>query len=196
LYTETQVIPNEVRNLCNLDGHYGLFIKNPVRFNNSLDLFSEGIAMMIIRKAVQEDIGVIAGFQQKMAMETENLSLDESLLINGVGNVFRNPSLGFYLIAQDNDRVIASMLLTPEWSDWRNSLFLWIQSLYVIPEYRKKGVFRMMYEHVRRMVQDSGDYAGLKLYVDESNTPAQKTYRQVGMRSSHYRLFEWNKFDY
>jgi ribosomal protein S18 acetylase RimI-like enzyme len=122
--------------------------------------------------------------------------LDESLLINGVGNVFRNPSLGFYLLAQDNDRVIASMLLTPEWSDWRNSLFLWIQSLYVIPEYRKKGVFRMMYEHVMRMVQDSVDYAGMKLYVDESNTPAQKAYRQVGMKSSHYRLFEWNKFDY
>ena len=151
---------------------------------------------MTIRKAEKKDIRTIAEFQQKMARETENLQLDETVLVKGVGSVFENPSLGFYLLAQDEGRVIASMLLTPEWSDWRNSLFLWIQSLYVIPEYRKKGVFRMMYDHVRNMVSESDEYAGLKLYVDKGNTRAQEVYRRVGMEASHYNLFEWNKMEY
>lgn len=149
-----------------------------------------------IRKATREDIHVIARFQQKMALETERLELDAPTLLLGVENVFLDPSRGFYLVAQTDDEVIASMLLTPEWSDWRNSLFLWIQSLYVVPEYRKKGVFRMMYEHVRQLVMDSPGYAGLKLYVDQGNALAQEVYRQVGMKSSHYNLFEWNKLDY
>jgi len=151
---------------------------------------------MTIRKAEKNDIRTIAEFQQKMAHETEHLQLDESVLVDGVGSVFDNPSLGFYLLAQDEAQVIASMLLTPEWSDWRNSLFLWIQSLYVIPEYRKKGVFRMMYDHVRNMVSESDEYAGLKLYVDKGNTRAQEVYRKVGMEASHYNLFEWNKMEY
>lgn len=151
---------------------------------------------MKIRKAAEDDIPVIAGFQQKMAYETEKLDLDENVLLDGVGNVFKDPSKGFYLLAVDQGQVVGSMLLTPEWSDWRNSLFLWIQSLYVIPPYRKRGVFRMMYEHVRNMVLASGEYAGLKLYVDKENTPAQDVYRKVGMKDSHYNLFEWNKHDY
>jgi ribosomal protein S18 acetylase RimI-like enzyme len=151
---------------------------------------------MIIRKANFDDVPVIAGFQKKMADETEQLKLDETLLLKGVGQVFKDPSKGFYLLAVEGGIVVASMLLTPEWSDWRNSLFLWIQSLYVIPEYRKKGVFRKMYEHVKKMVQESGEYAGLKLYVDRGNTLAQAVYRQVGMKASHYNLYEWNKMDY
>jgi ribosomal protein S18 acetylase RimI-like enzyme len=151
---------------------------------------------MRIRKATKEDIPVIAEFQQKMADETEKLKLDGNILLQGVGNVINDPSRGFYLLAVDQERIVGSMLLTPEWSDWRNSLFLWIQSLYVIPEYRKRGVFRMMYEHVRDMVQSSHEYAGLKLYVDRENTPAQAVYRKVGMKDSHYYLFEWNKLEY
>lgn len=151
---------------------------------------------MTIRKATQEDIGIIAGFQQKMARETENLSLDGPTLIKGVTNVFLDPSKGFYLVAQENDEVIASMLLTPEWSDWRNSLFLWIQSLYVLPEYRKQGVFRNLYDHVKKIVMDSEGYAGIKLYVDKENARAQTVYRQVGMEASHYNLYEWSKLDF
>lgn len=151
---------------------------------------------MIVRKANRKDIRTIARFQQKMAYETERLELDDRTLLNGVENVFLDPSKGFYLVAQEKEAVIASMMLTPEWSDWRNSLFLWIQSLYVLPEYREKGVFRMMYEHVREMVLDSDTYAGLKLYVDQGNTRAQEVYRKVGMTASHYNLFEWNKFSY
>ena len=151
---------------------------------------------MIIRKATTDDIRTIAAFQQKMAYETESLELDSEVLLEGVGNVFRDPSKGFYLVAQEKESIIASMLLTPEWSDWRNSLFLWIQSLYVIPAYRRKGVFRMMYDHVQQMVRESDGYAGIKLYVDQGNERAQEAYRRVGMKASHYNLFEWNKFNY
>jgi len=152
---------------------------------------------MVIRKAVQDDISVIVKFQQEMAYETENLSLDKSVLNKGVGNVFQDPAKGFYLLAQkENETIIATMLLTPEWSDWRNSLFLWIQSLYILPEYRHRGIFRKMYTYVKEMVADSDDYAGLKLYVDKNNIIAQKVYQQVGMQASRYKLFEWNKMNY
>lgn len=151
---------------------------------------------MIIRKAIEKDITDIVGFQQKMAQETEGITLDEFLVSRGVEHVFKDPSRGFYLVVENQDTLIASMLLTPEWSDWRNALFLWIQSLYVIPEFRKKGIFRKMYDHVKEMVENTDEYAGLKLYVDEDNKPAQKAYLQVGMKASHYHLFEWNKLNY
>jgi len=152
--------------------------------------------MMTIRKATENDIRTIAKFQQKMAYETEQLELDEETLIRGVGNVLKDPSKGFYLLAQENGNVIASMLLTPEWSDWRNSLYLWIQSLYVLPEHRKTGVFSKLYGYVRDLVMHSDEYAGLKLYVDKDNSAAQEAYRRVGMKASHYNLFEWNKSDH
>ena len=151
---------------------------------------------MIIRKAVQDDISVIVEFQQEMAFETEKISLDESILKKGVGRIFKDPAKGFYILAQENNIIIASMLLTPEWSDWRNSLFLWIQSLYILPEYRHRGVFRKMYTYIKEKVAASDDYAGLKLYVDKDNSIAHKVYHQVGMQTSHYNLFEWNKINY
>jgi ribosomal protein S18 acetylase RimI-like enzyme len=149
--------------------------------------------MVLIREAVRNDVSVIADFQQKMATETEDLKLDGNRVFNGVDSVLSDPSKGFYLVAEEGDNVVGSMLLTPEWSDWRNGFFLWIQSLYVIPEYRKKGVFRMMYDFVKERVTSSGEFVGIKLYVDQHNETAQKAYEKVGMESSHYRLFEWNK---
>ena len=148
---------------------------------------------MNIRKAIRSDISVIVDFQVKMALETEQVQLDVSLLQKGVEAVFDDPSKGFYIVTEDDQRVIASMLLTPEWSDWRNSFFLWIQSLFVMSEYRKMGVFRKMYDFTQKMVNGSDDYAGIKLYVDKRNIKANDTYRNVGMLDNHYDLFEWNK---
>lgn len=146
-----------------------------------------------IHKARQKDIPYIVDFQQKMAFETEGLKLDNQKLIKGVSKVFDNPAKGFYLIVEVEGKPIASVLLTPEWSDWRNSTFLWIQSLYVMPNFRKLGVFRQIYSYVKSMVDSSAEYAGIKLYVDEHNIIAQKAYSQVGMQHSHYHLFEWEK---
>lgn len=150
---------------------------------------------MEITVASTDDITGIVEFQQKMALETEQLSLDENTVYKGVQAVFSNPAKGNYVVAKDKDTLVASMLLTPEWSDWRNATFLWIQSLYVLPSYRKKGIFRKMYDFVKKTVNDSNHYAGIKLYVATENELAQDVYKNVGMTSSHYRLFEWNKIE-
>lgn len=163
---------------------------------NLLDLPSIEKYTMEIRKARIRDIQAIVDFQQRMAHESEGIVLDNEVLTQGVQRVFEDHSKGFYLIAEDNGQAVASMLLTPEWSDWRNRLYLWIQSLYVLPEFRKKGVFGKLYEHVRGLVNSSDEYAGLKLYVAEKNQSAQEVYLRVGMKRSHYQLFEWNKFKY
>ena len=147
-----------------------------------------------IHKAQQKDIPYIVEFQQKMAFETEGLQLNNSILTKGVNTLFNHPEKGFYLVVISEETTIASVLLTPEWSDWRNSTFLWIQSLYVMPDFRKLGVFRQMYSNVKSMVDSSEEYAGIKLYVDEHNLVAQIAYSHVGMRHSHYRLFEWEKY--
>lgn len=151
---------------------------------------------MVVRKAHPEDLPVIVDFQQKMAEETENISLNEGVLKNGVERIFTDPSKGFYLLVEEEGSIIACMMLTPEWSDWRNRLFLWIQSLYVLPEYRQQGIFRKMYKHVKMLVNNSEEYAGLKLYVARENKVAQEVYYKIGMQSSHYQLFEWNKMDF
>ncbi|MEZ5081907.1 MAG: GNAT family N-acetyltransferase [Bacteroidales bacterium] len=150
---------------------------------------------MEISVAFPEDIERIVEFQQKMAQETEQISLDNYTVSLGVQAVFSNPAKGTYVVAKDRNTLVASMLLTPEWSDWRNATFLWIQSLYVLPEYRKKGIFRKMYDYVKKTVNDSNHYAGIKLYVASENELAQEVYKNVGMISSHYRLFEWNKLE-
>jgi len=149
--------------------------------------------MIHIREAKKPDAQIITEFQMKMAMESENISLNRETVNHGVMAVFSDSSLGQYFVAETNRQVVASLLITPEWSDWRNSKVLWIQSVYVAPEYRQKGVFRNMYLHLREMVENSIEYAGLRLYVDKSNTPARKVYQKIGMNSEHYELFEWMK---
>ena len=149
--------------------------------------------MVQIRLASIEDKEVIANFQIKMAQETENLKLDPEIVSLGVKSVFLDPVKGKYLVAVDDHQIIASMLLTSEWSDWRDKWFLWIQSVYVIPEKRGQGVFRKMYAFVQEMVQSDEDIAGLRLYVDSENKTAIATYRAIGMDGDHYKLFEWYK---
>jgi len=149
--------------------------------------------MVQIRLASEEDKDVIADFQLRMALETEDLHLDEKTVQDGVLGVFRDPSKGKYFVATEDQQVIASTLLTNEWSDWRNQWFLWIQSVYVLPEKRGKGVFRKMYESIREMVKHDEYIAGLKLYVDSKNESAIATYKAIGMDGEHYKLFEWYK---
>lgn len=149
--------------------------------------------MVRIRLAIEEDKKTIAAFQLEMAQETENLLLNMSTLLDGVTAVFRDPTKGKYLVAEVNKKVIATMLLTPEWSDWRNKWVLWIQSVYVIPEFRGKGVFKALYGHARKMVNNDGQIAGMRLYVDTSNKNASQVYKAVGMDGDHYRVFEWMK---
>ncbi len=126
-----------------------------------------------------------------MAIETEDLTLNDQKISQGVKAVFDDSKKGFYIVSTNNSQVVASMLITPEWSDWRNGYFLWIQSLYVIPSFRKQGIFRNMYQFIKQTVVESANYLGLRLYVEENNKTAVDVYVNVGMKGSHYKMFEW-----
>jgi len=148
--------------------------------------------MIIIRKALPDDSETIIGFQQKMAWETEELSLNTAILEKGVTEVFRNPARGQYFVAEEGGIVVASLLITYEWSDWRNSDVWWFQSVYVLPSYRRKGIFRKMYSFIKEEGEKQG-IAGLRLYVESNNKKAMATYEALGMQSEHYTLYEWLK---
>lgn len=149
--------------------------------------------MVQIRIASEENREIIADFQVKMADETEGLVLEKETLNEGVMHVLRDPEKGKYFIAEEADKVVASLLVTFEWSDWRNKWVLWIQSVYVLPEYRKQGVFKNMYAHIKKWATDDREVAGIRLYVDKTNRRAIDVYRKLGMDGEHYRLFEWMK---
>lgn len=127
-----------------------------------------------------------------MAFETEELELDRGVLTSGVDAVFADPARGRYYVAEEEGRVIGSLMITYEWSDWRNGMVWWIQSVYVIPEWRRRGIYAGLYTHVRVMVEQS-TVRGIRLYVDKRNVPAQEVYTRLGMNGEHYLVFEWMK---
>ena len=147
---------------------------------------------ILIRKAIPADASAIIGFQQKMAWETEQMVLVDEIITKGVEAVFKEPSRGQYYVAEADGKVIASLLITYEWSDWRNSNVWWVQSVYVLPRFRRQGIFRSMYDFILKEA-DKHYVAGLRLYVETNNSTAQKTYESLGMKSEHYRMYEWLK---
>jgi GNAT superfamily N-acetyltransferase len=146
--------------------------------------------MILIRKAISTDATSIIDFQLRMALETENMKLVSEIVTKGVDAVFHDHSRGQYYVAESDGKVVASLLITYEWSDWRNCNVWWFQSVYVIPEFRRQGVFRKMYSHIRELAEEQ-DIAGLRLYVETKNSRAQKTYEALGMSSEHYAFYEW-----
>lgn len=145
---------------------------------------------MIIRQATINDTAAIADFNIKMAKETEDLALIPDVINAGVRNMIENPAMGFYLVAEDNHVIQASLMVTTEWSDWRNGLFWWIQSVYVQPQYRRMGLYSKLYEKVKNLAQDNKNVCGFRLYVEHENVTAQKTYRSLGMEKTDYQMFE------
>ena len=125
-----------------------------------------------------------------MAWETEALTLDRERLRNGVEAVFADAGRGFYLIAEVDGIAAGQMMITYEWSDWRNGVFWWIQSVYTLPEYRGRGAFKALYAAVETLARERGDVCGLRLYVEAHNETAQATYRRCGMSETVYRMFE------
>jgi len=149
--------------------------------------------MIKTRRATIEDANVIIDFQISLALETENLNLDKKIVRKGVTKVFNDVSKGKYYIIFENDKIVGSLLITSEWSDWRNGSILWIQSLYIDPLYRRKGLFKHVYNYLKKMVDKSDQLLGLRLYVDKLNKDAQIVYENVGMNGDHYGLYEWIK---
>ncbi len=147
--------------------------------------------MIEIRQARVGDTERIVQLQMKTARETENLALDESTVKKGVAGVFSNPNRGQYWIAEQHGDTLGVLLVIPEWSDWRNGTVLWIHSLYVLPEARRRGIFKKLYTSLKTRVEKSPDLVGLRLYVEKNNKSAQRVYEKLGMNKDHYELYEW-----
>jgi len=145
------------------------------------------------RTATTTDIPVIVDFQIAMAMETEDLQLNREVCSAGVRQVFERTALGRYYVAEVDGRVVASLMVTYEWSDWRNGLVWWIQSVYVVPQARRQGIYAGLYDHVRSLAKSDPDVRGIRLYVDRRNAAAQEVYARLGMDGGHYQVFEWMK---
>ena len=149
-----------------------------------------------LRLAEARDAQTLVEFNSAMARETEAKDLAINVLTAGVENLLKSPQYGFYVVAEhygepeDHVEVVASLLVTYEWSDWRNGLFWWIQSVYVKPRFRRQGVYRRLYEFVKGRAATAPDVRGFRLYVEKDNRIAQQTYERLGMTETHYRMFE------
>lgn len=145
---------------------------------------------MNIRLGQRSDVDALIVFNQAMALETEGKYLDSAILRPGVEAVFADPNKGFYVVAEDGRRILAGLMITFEWSDWRNSWFWWIQSVYVLPESRGQKIYSRLYEFVKNRALEFGNVCGFRLYVEKENIHAQRVYEKVGMKASYYLMYE------
>jgi ribosomal protein S18 acetylase RimI-like enzyme len=145
---------------------------------------------MNIRLAIKEDAASLVEFNQAMAIETEGKSLNHETLRSGVESVFTDSKKGFYVVAEDNHAIVGGLMVTFEWSDWRNAWFWWIQSVYILPDYRGKKIYRKLYEFVKNQAESEKNVCGFRLYVEKENLLAQKVYERLGMNVSHYIMYE------
>jgi len=143
-----------------------------------------------IRKAKVHDSRIIADFNKAMALETENTILEDKVIASGVSNLLNHPERGFYLIAEIEGQIAGSLMITTEWSDWRNVLFWWIQSVYIKPEHRRKGIYRALCNYVKQLADVEQIICGFRLYVEKNNHIAQNTYKSLGMSETHYLVYE------
>lgn len=145
---------------------------------------------MEIRYATLADADTIARFNQTMALETENKMLADEVINPGVRALMENPRNGFYVVAAVDGVLAASLMVTSEWSDWRNGFFWWIQSVYVDTNFRRRGLYSAMYRFVKNEAAKRADVCGFRLYVEQENVSAQKTYEYLGMERTAYVLYE------
>lgn len=143
-----------------------------------------------VREAIEDDAASISQFNINMAWETEERKLDKHTIAAGVKSLFQKPKYGFYMVAEKEGNIVATLMITKEWSDWRNGLFWWIQSVYVKPDYRQQGIYRTMYQRVLELAKNHLDVCGCRLYVERENVTAQKTYEALGMNETHYKMYE------
>lgn len=143
-----------------------------------------------IAPARPQDAQAIADFQIAMALETENKTLDPATVLAGVQRLMANPQYGFYVVARTATEPVACLMITYEWTDWKDGLFWWIQSLYVQPAWRKHGIFKSMFTHIRDTAAASANCRGLRLYVETHNLPARKAYESLHMTPADYCMYE------
>ena len=144
---------------------------------------------LIVRSAGDIDIDRIVLYSQALARESEGRELDRKTLKAGIEAVFSEPARGQYFVAQKAGEVVGQMMVTYEWSDWRNGNVWWVQSVYVSKQHRREGIYRLLHEYVRSLAREE-KAVGLRLYVDRDNEAAQRTYRALGMQASDYLMYE------
>ncbi len=148
---------------------------------------------MRIRAARTSDADVIAEFNLRLASESENRELDRDTLICGVRMLLSDPTHGQYWIAEapgERAEPVGQCLVTTEWSDWTNGRYWWFQSVYVVPEWRGRKVFRALWDHVESSARAAGDVASLRLYVERDNASARAIYEKLGMKETGYLVYE------
>lgn len=142
-----------------------------------------------IRQAVQDDIDIIAKFNIAIARETENKTLVPTVIQQGLEYLLKHSEYGFYIVAESHKKVVGCLMITYEWSDWRNALFWWIQSVYILPAFRRQGIYRRMHQYVKNLAHGQ-NICGFRLYVEKNNRVAQQTYENLGMKETSYKLYE------
>jgi GNAT superfamily N-acetyltransferase len=145
---------------------------------------------LTIRRATPDDVPVLVAFNAAIAWETEHKRLDTAVLTAGVRAVFDDPARGFYTVAEREREVVGQMMVTFEWSDWRNGWFWWVQSVYVRADARREGVFRALHREIERQAAADPTVIGLRLYFETENARAQSTYRALGMSDTTYGVME------
>tara|TARA_R110002153_G_scaffold47769_6_gene134871 strand:- start:13920 stop:14378 length:459 start_codon:yes stop_codon:yes gene_type:complete len=143
-----------------------------------------------IRVANNSDVSSLVKFNQLMAWETEQKKLDQAILFKGVSALVADGNKGFYLVAEQNDEVVGSLMVTTEWSDWRNGVFWWVQSVYITADFRRQGIYAQLYAQVKALAEQQQNVCGFRLYVEKENIIAQKTYESLGMQPTHYLMYE------
>lgn len=143
-----------------------------------------------IRDATLDDADTIANYNNRMAEETERKSLEPALIQRGVRRLLQNPAHGRYWVAERGGVIAGQIMVTYEWSDWRDGQVWWVQSVYVHEQHRRAGVFTALYEHVSSLAEAATDVCGIRLYVEKENFRAQQTYDALGMMHTHYRIME------
>ncbi len=143
-----------------------------------------------IRRGTPADALQIAAFQEAMALETEERTLDHETILAGVHGLLERPAHGFYLVAERDGETAGSLMVTPEWSDWRGGFFWWVQSVFIAKAHRRAGVYRALYQHVQCEAAKNGSVIGIRLYVERENEAARAVYRTLGMQETRYRLYE------
>lgn len=148
------------------------------------------LSSLLVRSATAADAGILTSNNIAMALETEGLSLRPDLVSAGVEAALLDPDKASYFVAESGGVPAGSLMVTREWSDWRNGWFWWIQSVYILPSYRRQGVYSALYRHVESTARQTPEVCGLRLYVAHENLPAQEVYHRLGMERTGYHLFE------
>ena len=154
------------------------------------DLRRSNILTWNIRGGRPEDWPAIVEFNRRLALESEDKVLDVTVLTSGVKRLLADPGLGRYFLAEEDGHIVAQTMITYEWSDWRNGMFWWLQSVYVDKDYRGRGVFASLYRHIETLARCDGNICGIRLYVEERNKPAHAVYAAMGLNTAGYFILE------